>query len=292
MLGDLSRFLSEVRNLPFSNFKFNIESCDNYGNRHVIQFMERYAPIVRRLTVSSFWKCASDGEWDFYESLQVLKQLVIDKIVLSPSGTTSRIPSCIQKLKVLDISSSEEFGAGNVIPYGFQLFEAAKELETFTPCSVGYLYSLKDEHRNDESSLEKYVRRFFESWERRAAGLGREGDKTLKVINLGNVRSDDFDEWFPPLWLELIRKILDQPANIMMHDMSSEALEFVEKESQILRRVVSSFGPFELFPLNAEMPNLEIWTIHNDVHVPHFSHPEWPRLREIYTSGIGLDLVK
>jgi hypothetical protein len=293
LLSNLSRFLKEVRSLPFSNFSLNVQSVDNYRNRHVIQFMERFAPIVRRLMVSSFWKCASDGEWDFYESLQVLKQLIIDKMVLSSSGTT-RIPSCIQKLKLLDISSSEEFGGENVIPYCFQLFEAAKELETFTPCSVAYLDSLMDEHRKNESSLEKYLRHFMGSWERRRAGLGREGDETLKAIDWYKVGSY-FDEWFPyvrPLWLELIRKILDCPANIMMHDMSSQMLEFVQEESQILGRIVSSFGPFKVFPLNVEMPNLEIWTLHNGVRFPHFSHPEWPKLREIYTSGIGLDLVK
>jgi hypothetical protein len=295
MLGDLSRFLKEVRYLPFSNFSLNVQSVDNYRNRHVIQFMERYAPIVRRLKVSSFWKCASDGELDFYESLQVLKQLVIVKIALCSSGTASRIPSCIQKLKFLEISSSEEFGAKNAIPYCFQLFETAKELETFTPCSVAFIDSRMDEETKDKWSFEKYLRHFIESWERRAAGLGREGDETLKAMDWYNVGSC-YEHWFNctvQVWLELFRKILDHPANIIMHRVSSEMVKFVEEESQIWRRIVSSFGPFECFPLNVEMPNLEIWTLHNDVFFRrYFSHPKWPKLREIYTSECGLDLVK
>jgi hypothetical protein len=309
MLSNLSRFLEEVPNLPFSSFSLNVQSVDNYRNRDVIQFMERYAPIIRRLSVSSFWKCASDSEWDFYEGLTVLEQLVINEMPLSSSGK-ARIPTCIQKLKLLEISSSEEeFGGENVIPYCFQLFETAKELETFTPCSVGYFDSLMDEETNDKSSLEKYLRHFIESWERRRAGLAREGVETLKAINWQHVGSY-YELWFKhvqPLWLELIRKILNHPANIMMHRVSSSMLEFVQDEFQIQRRFadrIVSFGRVELFALNVEMPNLEVlWKVYNGYNVrhidlvldPYFSHPEWPKLKEIYTGnecGLGLDLVK
>jgi hypothetical protein len=300
MPGDLSRFLSEVRNLPFSNFKLNIQSCDNYWNRHVIQFLDRYGPIARRLTVSSFWKCASDVEWYFYESLQSLEQLVIDEMVL-PSSGVARIPSCIQKIKLLDISSSsEEFEIENDIPYCFQLFEAAKELETFTPCAVVYFDSLCGEEINDQTSLEKYLRHFMESWERRSAGLGSVGDETLQTINWYNV-GVYYDDWFEfvlPMWLTFIRKLLDCPANIMMHRVSSEMLGFEEDQpqlwSQFAERIVSC-GPIEWIALNAKIPNLEIWKLHNADNFratfSDFGHPEWPKLKEIYTDDCAINLV-
>jgi hypothetical protein len=307
MLGDLSRFLKEVTNLPFSSFSLNVQSVDNYRNRHFIQFMERYAPIVRRLTVQYFWKCASDGEWDFYESLQVLNQLVIHNMVLSSSGTASRIPSCIQKLKLLDISSSEEFGGENVIPYCFQLFETAKELESFTPCSMNYFDSLMNEETQDDSSLEKHLRHFIESWERRRAGLGRDGDyETLKAIDWYNVGSD-FDLWFDrdrnlPLWSVLTRKILDCPSNIRMHRVFSVMLDCVEEQlplwSQFAERTVS-LDPMKWTANYVEiaMPNLEVlWNLGDEAAGtrdldPDFSHPEWPKLKEIhtYTGEVGLD---
>jgi hypothetical protein len=302
---DLARFLREVQNLPFSNFSLYIQSVDTYGKRDVIQFMERYGPITRRLSVSSFWQCASDAEWDFYEGLPVLEKLHIEEMVLPLSGAT-RIPSCIQKLTFLEISYSEEFGAENVTPYCFQLFEAAKELQTFTPCSVGYLDSLMDEEPDDESILGKYLRHFIESWERRRAGLGREGDETLKAIDWYNVGSY-FDDWFEhnlPLWLVLIRKILNCPANIMMHRVSSEMLDCVEEQlplwSQFAERTVS-LDPMKWNAKYVEiaMPNLEVlWKLDDEAAGarrdldPDFSHPEWPKLKEIHTGEVGLDLVK
>jgi hypothetical protein len=294
-LSDLGRFLKEVRSLPFSNFSLNVESVDYYGNQNVIQFMERYAPIIRRLSVSCFWKCVSDAEWDFHEGLKVLEQLVINEMVLSSSGK-ARIPSRIQKPKSLEISSSEEFGAENVIPYSFQLFE------TFTPCSVGYIDSLMDEQTQDNLLLAKFLRHFIESWERRRAGFGSEGDENLKAINWYNVGSY-YENWFIhvlPVWLELIRNILDCPTNIMMHRVSWVMLEFKEEELQIWRRFadrIVSFGLAELFALNVEMSNLEvIWKLANgDVrHTnpdPDFSHPEWPKLKGIHTMKLGLKLV-
>jgi hypothetical protein len=306
MLGsDLGRFLSEVQNLPFSNFNLRIQSVENYGKGNVIKFMERYAPIIQRLTVSSFWKCTSDAEWGFYEGLQVLEKLHIEEMVLPSSGTTSRIPPCIQKLKLLEILNSEEFEAENVIPYCFQLFETAKELQTFTPCSVSYFNSLMDEKTNDQSLLETYLRHFIESWERRRAGLGREGgDETLKAINWCYIYFDGYFEQVLPLWFELLRKILHHPANILMHHVSSEMLDCVEEQlplwNQFVERIVS-LNPMKWSAkyVEMEMPNLDHFCVLDDeaagardLDPEDFSHPEWPKLKAIYTGQEGLDLVK
>jgi hypothetical protein len=304
MLGsDLSRFLSEVQKLPFSNFNLRIQSVENYGKRDVVQFLERYGPLIQRLTVSSFWKCGSDAEWDFYEGLTVLEKLQIEEMLLPSSGTTSRIPSCIHKLKLLEISSSEEFGGENVIPYCFQLFETAKELQTFTPCSVSYFDSRMDEEPEDVSSLDKYLLHFIESWERRAGGYGREGDETLKAMDWTYISFDGCFDFVLPLWFELLRKILHHPSNIMMHHVSSEMLDCVEEQlplwSQFVERTVS-LNPMKWSAkyLEMEMPNLDHFLVLGDeaararhLHPAHFSHPEWPKLKAIYTREVGLDLV-
>jgi hypothetical protein len=58
-LRDLGRFIIES---CFSCFSLQIHSIEYYGNREVTHSMQRVGHIIRRLTVSSFWKCASDAE--------------------------------------------------------------------------------------------------------------------------------------------------------------------------------------------------------------------------------------
>jgi hypothetical protein len=304
VLSDLASFLKEVRNLPFSNFSLNVRSIRYYGKCLVIQFMERYGPIIRRLSVSSFWKCASDAEWEFYEGLTVLEQLVIDEIAL-PSSGKARIPSCIQKLKLLDISSAEEFGTPNAIPYCFRLLKKARELETFTPCYIVYLDSFREEEDDDEDSkFKKYLRHFMSAWDRRRAGLSSDGDETLKVMNLYQIGFNYDHSLFDVkrLWQQFIQKILDCPSNIMLHRVSSNMLECVKVQRQrpLLRRFaerVVSLGPVLWSAKYEEMPNLEvIWKLDDsDVRSRdldrHFSHPKWPKLKQIYTGGVGLNQV-
>jgi hypothetical protein len=252
-LGDLGRFLREVPNLPFSNFSlhgYSITSVEDFGNRDVIQFMERYGPIIRRLAIAAFWKCACDAEWSFYEGLKVLEDLCIGRIETPLSGS-ARIPSCIQKLKLLEISSSEEPTDPNDIPYCFQLFEKAKELETFIPWNLALanVDSSIDEEGGDEDSdmsFKKHLRYFMSALDRRAEGFGNKGE-TLKTVDLSPIEFNFNDEIVfdvQPQWLEFIQKILNCPANMMLRRVSSNMLNCVKEQlplcfRQFAERIVS-----------------------------------------------------
>jgi hypothetical protein len=123
------------------------------------------------VSVPSFWKCASDAEWKFYKGLKVLEQLVIDETMVLPSSGKARIPPCIQKLKLLEISYAEEFGTPHVIPYCFRLLKKGRELETFVSCHITYFDSSTKKEDNEDLSLKKYLRHFMSAWDKRRARL-------------------------------------------------------------------------------------------------------------------------
>jgi hypothetical protein len=274
-----------------------------------MQFMQRHGPIIRRLTVSSYWKCASDDELDFYEGLRVLEQLVIGEMKrVGPPCKASRIPSCIPKLKLLDISSSEELRDTTVIPYCFELFERAMDLESFAPCyifyeSFGPATEVEDvEHRI--VSAPKYLQHFIESLERRKVGVGK-GDKLLKVMNLNEIgfyyEGYMFNNY--SRWLEFVRTILNYPSNIMLHGISSGMLKYLRTEPELCRRFahrIVSFSQLKWSGNHLDTPNLEIiWKVdRSNARNGHFNlyrvlfHPEWSKLQEIHTGVAGISTVR
>jgi hypothetical protein len=298
--NDLNRFLKQVPRLPLSNFDLqSIKSCTDYSHPSVLKFIQRFGPIIRNLTVPFFWKCVSEEEFNFYQGLKVLEQCVIKMVRLgSPLPTdekSNRIPSFIRKLKLLDISSSEELFLGDddpdVIPYCFQLFENARELETFAPCHVIYLDpSVKAKNKKRVGLYGRYFRQLLDAWESREHNNGG----TIKAMNFHHINNSEFETYLrlrekPDLWLEFVQKILHSPSNIMLHHVSSETLQSLGE--QLRRRLgerIVSLDPFQWSARDVEMPNLEVICMVDDDGDVTFRdpnenahHPKWPKAKEI-----------